>query len=127
MLLQNGREVDPLRRRLRGIVQGREEHVLFQTAGIGFDTLQDAGMKRMQKVAVAKEKADHFRALFENAAGLGVGAKSEAANRIQDTRASLPAYLRAGIEHARNRPDADTCRAGYLANGRFCWNRFHCD
>src|SRR6266851_1631699 len=87
MLLKNGRQVDPIGKCLRGIMQGREQHVLFQTAGIGFDALQDARMKRMEKIAIAQEKADHFRAAFENSAGLRIGAKSEAADGIQRARA----------------------------------------
>src|SRR5260370_32340646 len=47
MLLKNGRQVDPIGGRLWGIVQRREQHVLFQTAGLGFNTLQDARMKRI--------------------------------------------------------------------------------
>src|SRR6266851_8970292 len=66
MLLKNGRQVDPIGGRLRGIVQRCEQHVLFQAAGIGFNALQDARMKRMEKIAVAQEKADHFRASFES-------------------------------------------------------------
>src|SRR5258707_7946361 len=37
VLLKNGRQVDLVGRRLRGIVQGREQHVLLQAAGVGFD------------------------------------------------------------------------------------------
>src|SRR5216684_4906326 len=127
MLLKDGRQIDPIGRRFRRIVQCREQHVLLQAAGVGFDALQDARMKRMEKIAVAQEKADHFRALLENSAGLRIGAKSETADGIQNARARFPAYLRAGIQHARNRSDAYACSAGYLANGRFCWNRFHCN
>jgi hypothetical protein len=76
MLLKNGRQVDPIGRRSRGIMQRGKQHVLFQAGGIRFDALQDASMKGMEKIAVAKEKADHFRAPFENPAGLRIGAES---------------------------------------------------
>src|SRR5260370_3999694 len=82
-------------------------------------------MKRMKKIAIAEEKADHFRASFENAASLRVRTKSQTVNGIQYTCAGLPAYLRAGIQHAGDRTDADTRGTGNLANRRFCWNRFH--
>ena len=97
MLLKNGRQVDLIGRRLGGIVQRREQHVLFQAAGIGFHTLQNAGMKWMEKIAVAQEKADHFRASFENPAGLRIGAKSEPADGLKYPRPCFPAHLRAGI------------------------------
>ena len=97
MLLKNRRQVNPMGRRLRGVVQRREKHVLFQAAGAGFDALQDPSMKRMEKIAVAQEKADHFRASFENPAGLRIGSKSETADRTKHPRAGFPAYLRAGI------------------------------
>ena len=84
-------------------------------------------MKRMKKIAIAEEKADHFRASFENAASLRVRTKSQTVNGIQYTCAGLPAYLRAGIQHAGDRTDADTRGTGNLANRRFCWNRFHLD
>jgi hypothetical protein len=51
----------------------------------------------MEKIAVAQEKADHFRASFEHPAGLRIGAKSETADRIKYPRTRFPAYLRAGI------------------------------
>ena len=84
-------------RRLRGIMQRREEHVLFQAAGARFDALQDPSMKRMEEIAVTQEKADHFSASFENPAGLRIGAKSQPADRTKYARAGLPAYLGAGI------------------------------
>src|SRR6266403_5575194 len=59
MLLKNGRQVDPVGRRSRGIMQSGEQHVLFQAAGIRFDALQDASMKGVEKIAVAQQKADH--------------------------------------------------------------------
>jgi len=82
-------------------------------------------MKRMQKIAVAQQKADHFCAPLENPAGLRIGAKSQAPDRIKHLRASFPANLRAGVQHPRNRPNAHACSARYLANGRFFWNCFH--
>jgi hypothetical protein len=78
-------------------MQTREQHVLFQAAGIGFDALQDASMKRVEKIAVAEKKADHFRASLEHPAGLRIGAKSETPDGINDPRTRFPAYLRAGI------------------------------
>jgi len=49
-------------------VQSREQYVLFHAAGVGFDALKNARMKRVEKIAVAQEKANHLRALFENPA-----------------------------------------------------------
>src|SRR5258708_34071654 len=83
-------------------------------------------MKRMEKIAVTEKKADHFRAPLENAASLRIGSKSQAVDGIQYARASLSADLRTRIQHAGDRSDPDTCGPGYLANRRFCWNRFHC-
>src|SRR6202047_1846258 len=60
MLLKNGRRVDLIGSRSRGIMQRGEQHVLLQAAGIRFDALQDARMKGMEKIAVTQEKADHF-------------------------------------------------------------------
>jgi hypothetical protein len=68
-------------------VQRSEQHVLFQTAGVRFDALQDPGMKGMEKIAVAEKKANYFCASLENATGLGVGTKSEAADRLKHSRA----------------------------------------
>src|SRR5258707_7432417 len=97
MLLKDGRQIDRVGRRLRRIVQRREQHVLLQAAGVGFDALQDARMKRMEKIAVAQKKADHFRASFENPSGLRIGTKSETPDRLKHPRPRFPAYLRAGI------------------------------
>src|SRR5712672_230647 len=126
VLLKDGRQVDAFGRGLGRIVQRREQHVLFHAAGIRFDALQDARMKRMKKIAVTEKKADHFRAPLENAASLRIGSKSQAVDGIQYARASLSADLRTRIQHAGDRSDTDTCGPGYLANRRFCWNRFHC-
>ena len=82
-------------------------------------------MKWMQEIAVAQEEADHFRAAFEDAARLRIGAEPETVDGFQHAGARFPADLRAGIQYARDRPDTDPCRPGYLANRRFCWNRFH--
>src|SRR5712672_774812 len=125
VLLKDGRKVDALRRGLGRVVQRREQHVLLHPAGIRFDALQDARMKRMKKIAVTEKKADHLRTPFENAASLRVGSKSQAVDGIQNARASLSADLRTRIQHAGDRSDTDTCGPGYLANRRFCWNRFH--
>jgi len=97
MFLKNRRQVNPLGRCSRGIMQRREEHVLFQAVGARFDALQNPSMKRMEEIAVAQEKADHFRASFENPAGLRIGAKSQLADRTKYPRAGFPAYLGAGI------------------------------
>src|SRR5712675_1989615 len=125
VLLKDRRQVDALRRGLGRVVQRREQHVLLHAAGVRFDALQDARMKRMKKIAVTEKKADHFRAPLENAASLRVGSKSQAMNGIQYTRASLSADLRTRIQHAGDRSDTDTCGPGYLSNRCFCWNRFH--
>ena len=82
-------------------------------------------MKGMEKIAVAKEKANHFCASLENATGLGVGTKSEAADRLKHPQARFPAYLRAGVEYPRNRPDAYAGGSRYITNRGFCWNCFH--
>src|SRR5712672_4070419 len=126
VLLKDRRQVDALGGGLGRIVQRREQHVLLHPAGIRFDALQDARMKRMKKIAVTEKKADHLRAALENAASLRVGSKSQAVDGIQYARACLSADLRTRIQHAGDRSDTDTCGPGYLANRRFCWNRFHC-
>src|SRR6266851_3937956 len=90
MLLKDGRQIDPIGRRFRRIVQCREQHVLLQAAGVGFDALQDTRMKRMEKIAVAQKKADHFRASFEHPAGLRIGTKSETPDRLKHPRRALP-------------------------------------
>src|SRR5712675_1492036 len=125
VLLKDGRQVDAFGRGLGRIVQRREQHVLFHAAGIRFDALQDARMKRMKKIAVTEKKADHFRAPLENAASLRIGSKSQAVDGIQYARASLSADLRTRIQHAGDRSDTDTCGPGNLTNRRFCWHRFH--
>src|SRR5712692_1037003 len=66
MLLKNGRQVDPIGRRSRRIMQRGEQYVLFQAGGVRFDALQDASVKGMEKIAVAQQKADHFCASLEN-------------------------------------------------------------
>ena len=106
-------------------MQRGEQHVLFQAAGVRFDPLQDARMKGMKKIAVAQEKADHFRASLENPARLGVGAESQSPNGLKDTRAGFSADLRARIQHTGNRSYADRSGLGDLANRRFPWNCFH--
>src|SRR5260370_31884617 len=106
-------------------MQSGEQHVLFQAAGIRFDALQDASMERMEKIAVAQEKADHFRAPLENPAGLRIGAESQTPDGLKYTRTRFPAYLRAGIEHAGNRSYANGSGLGNFANRRFPWNCFH--
>src|SRR6202035_1258796 len=53
LFLKNRRQVNPLGKRSRGIMQRGKQHVLFQAAGIRFDTLQDACMKGMEKITVA--------------------------------------------------------------------------
>jgi len=59
--------------------------------------LQDARVKGMEKIAVAQEKANHFRAALENPPGLRVGAESQAPDGLHYSRTRFPAYLRAGI------------------------------
>src|SRR5216683_7270411 len=125
MLLKNGRQVDPFGRRSRGIMQRGEQHVLFQAARICFNALQDACMKGMEKIAVAQEKADHFRAPLENPAGLRIGAESQTPDGLKYTSARFPAYLRAGIQHAGNRSYANGSGLGNFANRCFPWNYFH--
>jgi hypothetical protein len=78
-------------------MQCGKQHVLFQARGIGFDALQDACMKGMEKIAVAQEKADHFCASLENPAGLRIGAKSQTSDGLKYSRTRFPTYLSAGI------------------------------
>src|SRR5438132_1598229 len=125
MLLKNGRQVNPIGRSSRRIMQGSEQHVLFQAAGIRFDPLQDARMKGMEKIAVAQEKANHFCASLENAARLGIRAESETADGLKHTGTRFPAYLRAGIQYPGNSSDADGGGLCDFANRRFSWNCFH--
>ena len=82
-------------------------------------------MKGMEKIAVAKEKADHFRAPLENPAGLRIGAESQTPDGRKYSRTRFPAYLRTGIQHAGNRSDADGSGLSNLTNRRFSWNCFH--
>src|SRR5882762_7169156 len=114
MLLKNGRQVDPIGRRSRGIMQRGKEHVLLQAGGIGFDALQDARMKGMKKIAVAQKKAHHFRAPLENPAGLRIRTESQTPDGLKYARTRFPAHLRAGIEHAGNRSYADGSSLGNL-------------
>src|SRR5205807_9629487 len=107
------------------IMQRGEQHVLFQSAGIRFDALQDARMKGMEKIAVAQQEANHFGASLENSAGLRVGAEPQAPDGLQYPCACFPAHLRAGIQHAGNRSYANGGGLGNLANRRFPWNCFH--
>src|SRR6266849_5554032 len=125
VFLKNGRQVDPVGRRSRGVMQRREQHVLFQAAGISFHALQDACMKGMEKIAVAQEKADHFSASLENPAGLRIGAESQTSDSLKYSRTRFPAHLRAGIEHAGNRSYANGSGPCNFANRRFPWNCFH--
>src|SRR5882762_2245966 len=98
-LLKNGRQVDPVGQRSWGVMQRGKQHMLFQATRVSLNALQDARMKGMGKIAVAQEKADHFCAPLENAAGLRIGAESQAADGRKYSRTRFPAYLRAGIQH----------------------------
>src|SRR5580700_4410769 len=60
MLLKDRRQVNCFGRRPRGIMQRGEQYVLLQAACIRGNALQDTRMKRMEKIAIAQEKADHF-------------------------------------------------------------------
>src|SRR5713226_3163786 len=125
MFMKNRKQVDPVRRRSRGVMQRGEQHVLFQAARISLNALQDACMKGMEKIAVAQEKADHFCASLENPAGLRIGAESQTPDSLKYSRTRFPAHLRAGIEHAGNRSYANGSGPCNLANRRFPWNCFH--
>jgi hypothetical protein len=81
----------------------------------------------MEKIAVAEQKADHFGASFENPAGLRIRAESETPNGLKDSCARFPAYLSAGIQHARDRSDAYGGGPCNVANGSLPWNRFHAE
>ena len=125
MFLQNRRQVYARRRGSRGIMQRGEEHMLFQPAGVGLDTLEDARMKGMKEIAIAQEKADHAGAALENPAGLSVGPELQTLNGFEDAGASFAADLGTGIEHAGNCADAHTGGARNLANRHATWNNFH--
>ncbi len=125
MLLKNRRQVDPLGRRSRRIVERGKQHVLFQAGGIRFHALQDARMKGMEKISVAQKKADHFGASLKNPAGLRIRAESQAPDGLKYSRTRFAAHLGAGIQHAGNRSYADGSGLCNLANRRFSWNCFH--
>ena len=93
MLSKNRRQIDFIGGRSWRVMQRCEQDVLFQAAGVRFHSLQDARVKRMKEIAVAQEKADHFRSLFQNPAGLRIGTKFETADRIEYPRARFSAYL----------------------------------
>jgi hypothetical protein len=82
-------------------------------------------MKGVQKIAVAQEKANHFRASLENPPGLRIGAESQSPDGLKHSRPRFPADLRARIEHAGNRSNADGGCPCHLANRRSPWNCFH--
>src|SRR6266481_827178 len=82
-------------------------------------------MKGMEKIAVAQEKADHFCAPLENPAGLRIRAESQTPDALKYARTCFPAHLRARIQHAGNRSDADGSGLCNLANRCFSWNCFH--
>src|SRR5467141_3375199 len=125
VLLENGRQVDPVWRRSWGVMQPGKQHMLFQATRVSLNALQDARMKGMETIAVAQKKADHFCAPLENPAGLRIGAESQTPDGLKYARTSFPAHLRAGIEHAGNRSYAHGSGLGNLANRRFSWNCFH--
>jgi len=58
-------------------MQRGEQFMLFHSTGVSFNALQDAGMKGMEKIAVAPDKADHFGTSLENPAGLRIGASNQ--------------------------------------------------
>jgi hypothetical protein len=82
-------------------------------------------MKGMEKIAVAQEKADHFRTPFKNPAGLRIGAESQAPDGLQYARTRFSAHLRAGIQHAGDRSYADRSGLGDFPDRGFPWNCFH--
>src|SRR5260370_980230 len=94
-------------------------------AVIGFDALQDARMKGMEKIAIAQKKADHFCAPLENPAGLRIRAETQPTDGLKYARTRFPAHLRAGIQHTGNRSYANGSGLRHLANRRFSWNCFH--
>jgi hypothetical protein len=106
-------------------MQRGEQHVLFQAAGVRLHSLQNARVKGMHKIAITQKKANYFRAPLENAAGLSVGAETQAPNGLQDARARFPANLGAGIQHPRNRSYAHARGPRYIANCALPWNCFH--
>jgi hypothetical protein len=106
-------------------MQRCEEHVLFQAGGIGFHALQDARMKGVEKIAVAQEEANHFRAPLENPACLRIRAESETPDGLKHARTRFPADLRTGIQHARDCSNANGSCPSNLANRGFLWNYFH--
>ena len=125
MFLENGRKVDAIGRGPRRIAKGGKEDVLFDGGGVGLDSLQDAGVKGMEKIAIAQKKANHPRAALQDAAGLSVRAETQALDGLQSAGTHFAAHLRAGIQHARNGSDADAGGARYIANGDAAWNCIH--
>jgi hypothetical protein len=125
VFLEDWRKIDFIGGGARGIVQDCEEYVMFQATGVGFDPLQNASVKGMDKIAIAQKKTHNFGAALEHAARLGIGAEGQATNRFQNARASFMADLRTRIEHARNRADTNAGGARNIANGGLLWNRFH--
>src|SRR5882724_4091956 len=109
-------QIDFLCRDSRRIVQRGEQDVLLHSACIRLDTLQNAGVKWMQKVAIAQQKADRFRAAAQYAARLRIRTETEPPNRLQHARPRLSADVRTGIQYARNRSDADACSLRHISN-----------
>ena len=60
----------------------------------------------MEKITIAKEKADHLRATFEDPPGLRIWSESESPDSVKYSRARLSTYLSAGIQHPGNRSHA---------------------
>lgn len=125
LLLENGRQVNLLGRSSRRVMQGGEEYVLFQSAGARLHALKNTRVERMEKVAIAQEKAHNFGAALENPARLGVRSKFETAYGVKNARARFLADMRAGIQHARNGSDTNARGASNVANSRLAWNCFH--
>src|SRR5947209_3722347 len=90
VLLKNARQIDSLGRRLRQVVQRREQHVLLHPARIRFHALQNARVKRMKEIAVAQQKTYHLRSAFQDPARLGIGTKSQTMYGVQHPCASFP-------------------------------------
>jgi hypothetical protein len=53
MFQEDRRQVDPLRRQTRRIMESRKEDVLLDRARIRFDALQDTGVEGMEEITVA--------------------------------------------------------------------------
>ena len=116
LLLKNGRQVDLFRGDPRRVVEHRKQDVLFQGGGVGFNALQNAGMKGMEKIAVAEKKANNFRAALEDAAGLSVRTEPQTPDGFVHACTRLPAHLRLELRTREIVPGHFVLEVAYVGN-----------